>query len=298
MARWLALLLLAICLTAEGATLTPLPKTRDPVPPLTVTGVERVVLIVLENGNPTRAAAQRFMLDRSSEGMAFSNYFGVAHPSQPNYIAMISGSTAGALTDRSITLRKRQHIGQVLGTRWRVYADDYPATPGRCNLVRQEGDYVRRHIPFLSFDDVQKSTCAQIVRLNGPAGPVAALQDDIARHTLPAFAMVIPNLRHDGHEPASLKDANDWLMANIAPLLANPAFTVGTVFMLTFDEDDTSSRNSNRIFTLFWGDHVRHGTTADVYNHEDLLATIAALLKVPPPPFDEPGVRPIGGIWH
>ena len=87
------------------------------------------------------------------------------------------------------------------------------------------------------------------------------------------------------------------LNANIAPLLADPAFTKDTVFILTFDEDDTVNAKNNRVFTVLWGDHVQHGTRDDVYDHEDLLATIAALLGVAPPPFDETGVRPIGGIW-
>jgi hypothetical protein len=295
MRSWFVFLLVPFA--ADCATLTPLPVPRNAVPALHVTGVQRVVLIILENGNPTTAAAQSFMQDRAATGMIFSNYFAVAHPSQPNYVAMISGSTTGALTDNPISLH-RAHLGQALGTRWRVYADDYPATPGHCNLVKQHGDYVRRHVPFLSFADVQTGTCAQIVRLNSASDPVASLRADIAHHALPGFAMIVPNLTHDGHRPATIKDANKWLNDDITPLLTDPAFTTGTVFILTFDEDDTSHATHNRVFTVLWGDHVKHGTTPDVYDHEDLLATIAALLDVTPPPLDEPGVRAFGGIWQ
>ena len=85
-------------------------------------------------------------------------------------------------------------------------------------------------------------------------------------------------------------------MASIAPLL--PTLPDDTVFVLTLDEDETTNPTNNRIFTAMWGKHVRHGTTADVYDHLDLLATIAALLGTQPPPFEEKGVRPIGGIWQ
>ena len=44
------------------------------------------------------------MKERAAEGMLLTRYFGVAHPSQPNYVALISGSTAGALTDSPISL--------------------------------------------------------------------------------------------------------------------------------------------------------------------------------------------------
>src|SRR2546430_13558152 len=60
------------------------------------------------------------------------------------------------------TLFRSPHIGQILGDRWRVYAEDYPALPGKCNLTKQKDLYVRRHVPFLSFKDVQTGTCSQI----------------------------------------------------------------------------------------------------------------------------------------
>src|SRR5438067_4897763 len=282
-------LLLIAGLSADCATLTPLPHARNAVPTFDAKNVRRVVLIILENGNPARAAQQSFLQDRAAEGMLLTQYFGVAHPSQPYYVAMISGSTAGALTDSPITL-DRPHIGQSLGSRWRVYAEDYPALSGKCNLVKKKGLYVRRHVPFLSFKDVQQGTCSQIETF-------AALKDDVAANKLPDFAMIVPNLEHDGHEPFTMKDADDWLNANIAPLLKKPAFTKDTVFIVTFDEDDTFNAKNNRVFTVLWGDHVKQGTRSDVYDHEDVLATIAALLGVKPPPFEESGVRPIGGIW-
>lgn len=285
----LTLLLLAAGLSANCATLTPLPHGRGPAPPFDAKNVRRVVLIVLENGNPATAAKQSFLQARAAEGTVLTQYFAVAHPSQPNYVAMISGSTAGALTDNPITL-DRPHIGQSLGSRWRVYADDYPALPGKCNLIKQDGLYVRRHVPFLSFKDVQQGTCSQITTF-------ARLAADVDHNAVPAFAMIVPNLKHDGHKPATMKDANDWLNAQIAPLLGKPAFAKDTVFIVTFDEDDSMNAQNNRVFTVLWGDHVQHGTRAEVYDHEDLLATMAALLGVTPPPFDEAGVRPIGGIW-
>ena len=288
--------LLAMALLAASSCVTTPPPPRGPVPPLDATNIRRVVVVVLENGSPVKAAQQPFMQFLERRGTRFDRYFGSAHPSQPNYIAMISGSTAGAVTNCPLTL-DRPHIGQALGSRWRVYAEDYPAIAGKCNLVRTNGKYARRHVPFLSFRDVQAGDCAQIVRLNGPGGPISALADDIRNGTLPDFVLIIPNLEHDGHAPWNVTDANAWLVQNIQPLFDDPKFTEGTLFVLTFDEDDTR-RKPNRIYTTLAGDAVKAGeVNTDVYDHEDLLATIAALLHVTPPPFDEEGVRPIGGVW-
>jgi phosphatidylinositol-3-phosphatase len=68
------------------------------------------VLIILENGSPDEAKSQLFMIDRANEGMVLDKYFAVAHPSQPNYIALVSGSLAGTNGDSTPTLH-RDHLG-------------------------------------------------------------------------------------------------------------------------------------------------------------------------------------------
>jgi hypothetical protein len=301
--RFLQTLTLALALTAHAANRTPLPVPRNPVVPFAVSGVKRVVLVVLENGDPDEASRQEFMKFLALSGMVLTSHYAVAHPSQPNYVALISGSTSGAMTDSPIRLPARKHLGNILpaGT-WRVYAENYPALPHRCNLIRQgtgpDSDYVRRHVPFLSFADVQDGQCTGVVRLDLPKDDVGALRADIETAHLAPFSMIIPNLHNDGHEPSNLTNASSWLMVNLKPLLADKRFTDGLVLILTFDENDSSpSAKGNRVYTVIWGDHVKIGTSSDVYDHEDLLATICALLGVNPPPFDEKGVRPIGGIW-
>jgi hypothetical protein len=302
-----------LSLFGRGTIRTPLRDPREPVASFANPGVKRVVIIILENGSPDAAKTQPFMLDRASEGMLLNKYFAVAHPSQPNYIALISGSLAGTNGDRTGTLNT-DHLGKNLPGGWRVYAEDYPTpiTPGACSPVKQDGAYVRRHVPFLSFRGVD---CRAIVRLNAdlttrnvngrlppPRNVVSvtkALRDDITNGTLPAFVMIIPNLTDDGHSPSNMTNANDWLTRYIAPLLNDSAFTEDTVFILTFDEDDhEDAEQPNQVYAVLWGDHVKHGVSEDIYNHEDLFLTIAALLQVSPlPPTEDTGARPIGGIW-
>jgi hypothetical protein len=293
-------ILAMVAVSSSCASLTP-PPPRNAVPPMNAKDVRRVLVLVLENGSPVEAAKQPFMKFLEQRGTRFDGYFGLAHPSQPNYVAMISGSTADALTDSPLALQ-RPHIGQLLGDRWKVYAEDYVAKPGKCNLAKTSGvagrGYARRHVPFLSFVDVQKGDCKQIVALNGAGGAIAALAEDIRNGTLPDFGLIIPNLDHDGHSPSNVTRANTWLVQNIQPLFADPKFTDGTLFVLTFDEDDTHGK-PNRVYTTLAGDAVKPGeVSTDVYDHEDLLATIAALLHVKWTTFDELGVRPIGGVWR
>jgi len=299
-----------LSLIGRGTIRTPLPKPKNLVAPFVDPGVAHVVLIVLENAGPADAERQSFLIDRADAGMLLTEYYAVAHPSLPNYVAMISGSIAGTNGDLHRTLH-RSHLGDLLPNRWKVYAEDYPAS-GECSEVSRDGAYVRRHVPFLSFEGVD---CHAIVRLNSdrttrrvssaPPPPrdvvsvTKALRDDIANGTLPAFALVVPNLEDDGHGPSDIANANDWLTRYFAPLLSDPAFTKDTVFILTFDEDEhVNASHPNRVFAVVWGDHVLQGTDGDVYDHEDLFLTIAALLHVAPlPQTDENDSRPISGIW-
>ena len=113
----------------------------------------KVVLVILENKNPEVAEDKnlQFLCRLRREGAYLTQYYGVAHPSQPNYVALISGSTEGIHGDSPARL-ERPHLGQKLPS-WMAYAEDYPK--GSCDTRISIGRYVRRHVPFLSFADVQ-----------------------------------------------------------------------------------------------------------------------------------------------
>src|SRR5579864_989681 len=79
---------------------------------------QHVFVIMMENtgynaliGNAnapwTNAAAQRY-------GLA-ANYFGVTHPSQPNYIAATAGSNLGVVADTNVNIDATNIVDQVEG---------------------------------------------------------------------------------------------------------------------------------------------------------------------------------------
>lgn len=60
----------------------------------------RYFVIVLENLAISKTLKDPYMgTNLTSRGRLLTNYRGVTHPSQPNYIAMVSGSLNGVLTD-------------------------------------------------------------------------------------------------------------------------------------------------------------------------------------------------------
>jgi hypothetical protein len=124
----------------------------------------KVLVIVFENTEYVNAIKQPFFSSLAKEGALLTNFKAAIHPSQGNYIAMISGSTFNITNDKPINLTD-SHIGDLLEEvkkDWKIYAEDYP---GNCFLGATAGDYARKHVPFLSFVNVQKTPtrCAKVV---------------------------------------------------------------------------------------------------------------------------------------
>ena len=228
---------------------------------------DKVMIVILENANYMDALAQPFLANLAKGGALLSEFHAEARPSLPNYIALTAGTTAGVTSNGPVSLDLR-HVGDLLeakGKTWKVYAEAYP---GRCFLGDRSGNYVRKHVPFLSFKNIQKdpSRCAAIVE-------ASALTSDAASGNLPDYSLYIPDQKNDGHDTGPAF-ADRWLAKAFGPLLKNSAFMKGLLFVVTFDEADNSDP-TNRVFTALIGDSVLSGSVSKTaYNHYSLLRTI------------------------
>jgi phospholipase C len=281
----LTALVIAGCVTttqrAHVGTPPPFPSHVD---------VKHIVIVILENKNADSALAQPFMKWMANDGAYLAQYYAITHPSQPNYIALVSGSTQGVTNDQNAVLNA-PHIGQFVT--WKTYAEDYPE--GGCHTEKQIGRYVRKHNPFISFADVaNQEACRNIV-------PFAHFAAEFAAGNLPQLSLVIPNLDDDAHDQP-VRFADDWLTANFKPLMANTNAWSDTLLVVTFDEDQKKwilGGDGNRVYTAIWGGAIRpHAVIADVsYDHYDLLRTLEEVFHVTPLAADDANAHPIGGIW-
>ncbi len=251
--------------------------------------IQHLVLVVLENTPFDEALQQPFLKQLSSKGALLTNYSAVSHPSYPNYVAMISGSTQGIPDDIDIVIRAK-HLGDLLeakGKDWRVYAENFP---GNCFRGIVSGPYAKRHVPFLSFKNVfqNRNRCKKITSAKN-------FTQDIHKPNFPEFALYIPNVKNDGHD-TGVAYADKWLAKVFGNLLSDPSLTEHTLFVITFDEDN--GLDNNRVYTLFYGAGVQPGATSKTqYNHYSLLKTIETIFKLDSlGQLDEPAF-PISGIW-
>ncbi|MBI4923161.1 MAG: hypothetical protein HY834_15570 [Devosia nanyangense] len=248
---------------------------------------KKVFIVVLENEDAQSAAKQPFLAGLAKTGALLSDYSGVSHPSQPNYLAITAGSTLGVRNNSRHNL-DATHIGDLLeakGRSWKSYAEDYP---GGCDLRATIGKYARKHEPFLSYLNIQQSAerCARVVNS-------AQLDADLASGALPDFSLYIPNNHNNGHD-TGVAFADKWLASRFGPLLHDARFMKGMLFVVTFDEAD----HGNGVFTVLFGDMVQPGSVSDTaYDHYSLLRTIEDGFGLGSLGRNDAAATPIAGVF-
>jgi phosphatidylinositol-3-phosphatase len=271
-------LLLAAVVFCTGGQAAP-----RPVPQL-----DHAIVVVLENkqrdkvlGNPAAPAFNAF----AANGAVLAGYRGVTHPSLPNYLALVSGSTHGIASDcTSCTVRGRSLADTLEAKRrtWKTYAEGLPR-PGWTGPLK--GRYAKRHVPFLYF----RTVLSKPARLRRVV-PLSQLSRDLAAKRLPDFALVVPDLCHDMHDcPVATGDA--WLKRFLPRLLRLP----NTAVFVVFDESDSLDA---RVPGLVIGTAVRPGSQfRPRLSHYGLLRTIEdawGLARLG----RSASVGPITGIWR
>jgi phosphatidylinositol-3-phosphatase len=252
-----------------------------------------VVVVVFENHEASSIAGNAdapTLSELARRYATLTRYDAVGHPSLPNYLALVSGSTHGISSDCTECVVHARNLADTLaaaGRTWKTYAEDlpYPGFTGGSS-----GRYAKKHDPFLYFRDVARSRARR-----DRVVPFTRLGRDLARHRLPDFSLVVPNLCNDMHD-CSVATGDAWLKAHVVPLLHSPELRGGVVFVV-FDEGTSDMGGGGHIEALALGPTVRRGSRfTRATNHYSLLRTIEDAWRLPQLGFSRTGT-PIGGIW-
>ncbi len=280
----LALFFITILLTTCGtAPQQPLPiLTHTRVPPFS-----HIFIIVMENKEyeaEVRAPQAPYFNSLANTYALATQYYGISHPSLPNYIALTSGSTLGISSDCTTCFQQAPNLADQLeasGHSWKAYMEDMPAP---CYVGNSpDGLYAQKHNPFIYYDDIRtnKSRCTSHVI------PFSQFAVDIANKQLPDFVWITPSMCHDTHD-CPISDGDSWLSDVVPSILQSLAFTQNGVLFITFDEGKTDDSCCNgaaggKIATLVISPLVKKGfqsTTPE--SHYSLLRTIEDAWKLPP----------------
>lgn len=200
-------------------------------------------------------------------GRTLTQFYAITHPSQPNYLALFSGSTQGIRDDSCPHTFSGPNLGSELrshGHSFTGYAQGLPQ-PGWTGCTH--GDYARKHAPWVNFSNLPASTTSR---------PMSDFPTNYA--DLPTVSFVIPDLQHDMHD-GTLAQSDTWVRKNLADYVAW-AKTHNSVLVLTADEDDKSA--DNNIPAVVVGQGVRPGQDDHTYTLYSLLRTIEDWYGLPP----------------
>jgi phosphatidylinositol-3-phosphatase len=238
--------------------------------------LDHVFLIMLENHSQSSViddANAPFITSLAHTYAMAANYYGVTHPSQPNYIATISGSNWGVNDDQPTNTYDHLNIADQLEQHhltWAAYMDSMPSVGFTGQQYPSDNAlYVNKHNPFVLMDDIRSST-KRLANIK----PYTQFAADMKAKTLPNFVWISPNQCHDMHggvyskvaadgsdgtpcpygstkddaNDAALKQkADDFVKGAVTTIMSTTAWKTGrsAIFILTDENDFTVDKTTD-----------------------------------------------------
>src|SRR5713226_3158440 len=245
-----------------------------------VPGYRHIVEIMMENSSYStiigNTLAPNINTLAGKYGLA-TTYYGVTHPSEPNYMANIAGSYFGVQDDNqfyctpalastdpycggttvnhtvsALTLADQLTAADMT---WKGYFQSLPPIPSTGLITTGPNAngpysfkwpsnavalYASKHNPFVNFTGTQGA-------LNNMV-PDTQLAADLATGHLPNFSLVVPDQCHDMHGTGGCTDTNGLISAGdtyvgnmVREIMNSPVWDQGTnAIVITWDEDDFS----------------------------------------------------------
>ena len=265
---------------------------------------DHVFVVVMENhgysdviGNPAapnlNALAQKY-------GSA-TGYYAVAHPSEPNYVAMLGGGTFGVANDNPYYVNRVNQpslISQLdkANVGWKAYLQGLPHAgyqgicyPAACNGAPDKDPlYVSKHNGILNF------TSSWNAADRARQVPVEQLGKDLSSGAVPAFGYVIPDECHDQHgdPPYCLDSGNpggadpqdqrlvatgDRYLGEVVAAITGASFWAkgNNAIDVVYDEGDDNAGGGGKVANVVVTSHGPRGLQdPGAYNHYSLLSTL------------------------
>jgi phosphatidylinositol-3-phosphatase len=259
-------LFLAGCISAGALQATPIVPAA--VSSFASPHGSQVTILLMENkdykhvaGNPQAPYFNKTLIP---QGVLLRNSHAIAHPSEPNYLALFSGSTQGIHGDPCPVSFKAANLASELIAAGKTFAGYSESMPHDGYKGCYHGLYDRNHNPWVEFGNVPASD--NLVYRGFPS-------------TVASLVWIVPNLCHDTHNCA-VRAGDMWLSKNLPPIIAWDKNHDG-LLILTWDEADPDNGGKNHIPTVLLGPMIRRGVDdmQDV-DHYSVLRTIERILGV------------------
>lgn len=281
----------ASCEPLEGRTL------------LAIVRPDHVVIVVEQDRAADMIGNQimPYLNQLASGGLVYTNSHGVSHPSQPNLLALFSGSTQGVTSNaQGYSFPTQANIAKSLfdaGFSFAGYSENLPADGSQASW---SGDgtypdlYVRYLNPMAMFGNYSGQPNSVVNRTFGAFTSIPTSNYS----SLPTVSFIIPNNLHSTHGsneayPWAGSDddadnnlvlrqmADTWLHDNL-DAYATWARTHNSLLIVTGDEERYTGGTAASLSTIVHGDPrlVTPGTNNAYVNHYNLLRTVTDMYGV------------------
>ncbi|MCX2932002.1 phosphoesterase [Mycobacterium sp. CVI_P3] len=311
-----------------------LPAPADPAPPVSHVGqLDHVFLVYMENKgyNSIVGSSNAPFLNSLINAYGFADdYYGVTHPSLPNYYAIAGGQVFGKTYNcESVCIDEPNNLAfniDAAGKTWAAYAQSL--MPGQDPLV-SSGDYSTDQTPwpvFAGIGDNPSYAAEHILPLSQMA---VDLQSDA---TTPDFVWFAPDEDSNGEGPVdglsgvahfvlgqidprhqyNVPALDQFLQENVPTILNSEVWaTTKSVLIVTFDEDNNNitlgiGNEGNHVVTVVIPSPLavseggmRGGAfvVTDRYDHYSTLRTIEEALGLPTMTNNDKYAEPLNGFW-
>src|SRR5712664_386835 len=222
---------------------------------------DQLVVVLMENQNLNDVYGHATYMTQLADTYAFSEgWSSITNPSQPNYIAILGGSTFGVSGDGNHPNLNHPTMVDIMentGKTWKAFAED--ASGSGCSINPPRGE---DHYPFLSYTTITTNSarCANLL-------PGSSIQVIAALNGGTNFIWLTPNDCNNMHS-CSVATGDAWIQSWVPNLLTAMAGKKAALIIM-FDEAYTSPP---LIYMGFSGPATKlaYKSTAS-YNHYSLL---------------------------
>jgi hypothetical protein len=241
------------------------------------------IVVILENHSYSDIIGNKsapYLNSLAAEGALFTRSFAITHPSEPNYLALFSGSTHRVTSDSCPHTFTGRNLGSELRAAKDTFAGYSESLPATGYTGCSHGLYARKHNPWVNFSDLPRS-------VNRPFTSFPAHFS-----ALPTLSFVVPNLNHDMHN-GTIAEADRWLKQHLGKYVLAARRGHG-LLVVTWDEGDYGV--PNQIPTIMVGADVRPGRYAERIDDYRVLRTLEAAYNLKPLGLSA-SRAPITNIW-
>jgi hypothetical protein len=244
----------SLSIAAAGSAIGPAAPTNN---------FDQFVIVLMENHDLSDIYGPASYMTQLADQYAFSQHWAsITNPSQPNYIALIGGSTFGVSGDGNHPNLNYPTLVDIIensGHTWNAIAE---GSGSGCSINPDRGE---DHFPFLSYTTItgNSARCANL-HSGGPTDVLAALNAGTN------FIWFTPNDGHNMHDN-SVASGDAWLQSWVPGLLSAMAGKHAALF-ITYDEGYASPP---LVYSGFSGPSAKQTYKSSVaYTHYSLLKLI------------------------